>query len=336
MKSLFYIFIFSSVISHYGCEKVLLEKDLASSNPLDNFEYLWREADKKYSYFDLKAIDWNVIKEKYRDSISDDMSEEQLFDVLSGMLKELRDDHVNLFSPFNTSVYNASLNYPKSYNARTIDEHYFLDASYTGGFKHGFIDSGRIAYIRYSSFTSQVTEQDLNIILSRYSDTKGLILDIRENGGGDIFNIPLILERFTLERTLSAYTITRNGESHSDFTEPSPFYLNQYDDGVVYDKSVVVLCDRGSYSASTFFSLLTKAFDHIKLIGDTTGGGGGLPNGGQLPNGWTYRFSVTQLLDLNYENYAESGVPPDEAVQFNWNDLSHDEILDKAIIELNL
>jgi len=30
------------------------------------------------------------------------------------------------------------------------------------------------------------------------------------------------------------------------------------------------------------------------LIGDTTGGGWGLPNGGQLPNGWTYRLSITK------------------------------------------
>lgn len=61
----------------------------------------------------------------------------------------------------------------------------------------------------------------------------------------------------------------------------------------------MVLIDRYSYSASTFFSVITKAFDQIKLVGDYTGGGGGIPNGGQLPNGWFYRFSVSQLLDLN-------------------------------------
>lgn len=335
MKKRIYIFIATVLIGFAGCEKVLLEKDLASSNPRENFEYLWNEADKKYSYFDLKNINWDDVKNQYSDSIFDEMSEEQLFDVLAAMLNELRDDHVNLFSPFNVSVYNVPLNYQKSYNDRTIDEHYLTEARYTGGFKHGFLDSGNVAYLRYNSFTSEVTKQDLDIVLSRYSETKGLVFDIRENGGGSIFNIPLILERFTRERKLAAYTITRNGENYTDFTEPSPFYLNQSEDGVVYNKPVVVLCDRGSYSASTFFSLLTKAFDHIKLVGDTTGGGGGLPNGGQLPNGWTYRFSVTQLLDLNYQNFAESGVPPEIYVTFNWNDLTRDEILDRAILELN-
>lgn len=317
-----------------GCEKLLLEKDLASSDPQDNFNYLWDQIDKKYSYFELKNIDWDDVRQRYSDSINANLTEEELFHFLAGMLNELRDDHVNLFSPFNISVYNVSLNYSKSYNARTVDENYLTEPRYTGAFKHGFIDSGRVAYVRYTSFVSEIEEQDLDVIISRYSDTKGLILDIRENGGGSVFNIPLLLERFAPSRILAAYSITRNGENHNDFSEPAPFYINRHD-GKVYDKPVIVLCDRGSYSASTFFSLLTKAFDNISLVGDTTGGGGGLPNGGQLPNGWTYRFSVTQILDLNYENFAESGVPPDIAVAFNWNDLEHDEILDRAILELN-
>ncbi|MFN5371820.1 MAG: S41 family peptidase, partial [Bacteroidia bacterium] len=112
------------------------------------------------------------------------------------------------------------------------------------------------------------------------------------------------------------------------------FYYNPYD-GIRYTKPVMVLVDRGSYSATTFFSLSTKAMDNVTLVGDTTGGGGGLPNGGQLPNGWTYRFSITRLLDLNKQNFAESGVPPDILASFNWNDLNRDEIIDRAIEEIN-
>lgn len=334
MKSFKLLLACSFFVSLVGCEKILLEKDLASTSPRDNFEYLWEEADKKYSYFELKNINWDAIKLRYSDSISDGMSEQDLFRVLASMLNELRDDHTNLFSPFNVSQYFVAINYPKSFLERTLDEYYLVNPNYTGAFKHGFLDSGRVAYIRYSSFLSEVKNEDLDIVLSKYSNTKGMIFDIRENGGGNVFNIPLILERFASERTLAAYSITRNGENRNDFSEPVPFYLNKYD-GITYNKPVIVLCDRGSYSAGTFFSLLTKAFDNIKLMGDTTGGGGGLPNGGQLPNGWTYRFSVTQILDLNYENFAELGVPPDEVVSFNWNDLSRDEIIDRAIIELN-
>jgi C-terminal processing protease CtpA/Prc len=49
---------------------------------------------------------------------------------------------------------------------------------------------------------------------------------------------------------------------------------------------------------------------NMTVMGDTTGGGLGLPNGGQLPNGWTYRFSITRTLDPQGNNF-ENGVPPD-------------------------
>jgi C-terminal processing protease CtpA/Prc len=329
-----YLILIVLLLTFSSCEKVLMGEDKASSNPIENFEYLWNEVDKKYSYFELKNIDWNEVKLRYQDSLKTEMTEEQLFHVLGSMLNELRDDHTNLISPFNVSVYNIALKNPKNYNERTIREFYLPEVMQTGAFQHGFLDSNEIGYLRYNSFMSQVTNEDLDYILNRYKDTKGLIIDVRENGGGNMFNIPLIMERFVEERKLVAYSKTRNGIDHNDFTEPDGFYFNPYE-GVRYTKPVVILIDRGSYSATTFFSLSSKALDNITLVGDTTGGGGGLPNGGQLPNGWTYRFSITQLLDLNLNNFAESGVPPDILESFDWSDLTKDKILDRAILELN-
>jgi C-terminal processing protease CtpA/Prc len=328
------LILFVLLLTFSSCEKVLMGEDKASSNPIENFEYLWNEVDKKYSYFELKNIDWNEVKMRYQDSLKTEMTEEQLFHVLGSMLNELRDDHTNLFSPFNVSVYNIALKNPKNYNERTIREFYLPEVMQTGAFYHGFLDSNEIGYLRYSSFMSQVTNEDLDYMLNRYKDTKGLIIDVRENGGGNMFNIPLIMERFVEERKLVAYSKTRNGIDHNDFTEPDGFYFNPYE-GFRYTKPVVILIDRGSYSATTFFSLSSKALDNITLVGDTTGGGGGLPNGGQLPNGWTYRFSITQLLDLSLNNFAESGVPPDILESFDWSDLTKDKILDRAILELN-
>jgi C-terminal processing protease CtpA/Prc len=82
------------------------------------------------------------------------------------------------------------------------------------------------------------------------------------------------------------------------------------------------------------FAIATKSFPNVLLVGDTTGGGGGLPTGGQLPNGWTYRFSVSQLLDLNGNNFAESGVPPDILASLDFTDLTQDEIIERAIDEI--
>ena len=71
------------------------------------------------------------------------------------------------------------------------------------------------------------------------------------------------------------------------------------------------------------------------LIGHTTGGELGMPNGAQLPNGWTYRFSVTQTLDLQGNNY-EDGVPPDIRVILEPSDVANgkDTVIEKALEEL--
>lgn len=321
------------VIFFFSCEKVLFEPDLGSHDPLANFDYLWNEVDKKYSYFELKSIDWNEIRNFYRPMLSASSTEKELFDVLANMLNELRDDHTNLISPFNVSRYNVSLTGPENFRLRTIEEFYLPGAWITGAFTHDFLDNEEIGYIRYGSFLAEFSDEQIDLILNRYQNTRGLILDLRANGGGSIFNVPKILGRFTQTKTLVGYSITRNGPKHNDFSDRENFYITP-NKGVKYSKPIIVLIDRGSYSATTLFALATKAFPNITLMGDTSGGGGGLPNGGQLPNGWTYRFSVSQLIDLNGDNFAEDGVPADIPAAFDWSDITKDEILERAISEL--
>jgi len=329
----FLIALFSVFFLVCSCEKALFKPDKSSSDPLTNFNYLWNEVDKKYSYFELKNIDWDQIKIKYQAKITQDMGEEKLFKVLADMLKELKDDHTNLMSPFDVSRYDVALKNDVNFRMRTIEEFYIPKAMYSGGISHDFLSDEKIGYIRYSSFMNGISDATLDFILKRYKNTKGLILDLRDNGGGNIQNVPLLLERFSSQKTLVGYFKTRNGKNRTDFSEKQSFYIGSYA-GVRYEKPLMVLIDRGSFSATTMFSLATKSFPTIKLIGDTTGGGGGLPNGGQLPNGWTYRFSISQLIDLEGNSYAESGVSPNINASFDWSDLTKDEILDRAVLEI--
>jgi len=328
-----YLILIISILLFSSCEKALFKKDIGSIEPLENFDYLWSEVDKKYSYFELKNINWNQVRSTYRPMLSENSSEEELFNVLAAMLNELRDDHTNLITPFNVSVYNAALTGAKNFRGRTIEEFYMPNPWRTGALTHDFLSNKEVGYIRYSSFMSDFSDAQMDLVLERYKNTKGIILDLRENGGGSIFNVPKLLGRFINSKTLVGYSITRNGGEHNEFGDKEEFYITPHD-GIRYTKPVIVLIDKGSYSATTFFSLATKAFLNVTLMGDATGGGGGLPNGGQLPNGWNYRFSISQLLDLNGDNYAEDGVPADINVAFDWSDLTKDEILEKAIEEI--
>ena len=321
------------VIVFSSCENILFKDDMASTNAFENFNYLWREVDQKYSYFELKNINWDSIRNIYSSEIYPEMPEDSLFNVLSKLLIELRDDHANLVSPFNISMYNVDLQGPQNYNSRTIRESYLQsDIQYTGSLIHGFLKNNTIGYIRYASFMNRLNDNQLTHVLTRYKNTRGLILDLRENGGGSIFNVPHLLARFVNERIHVGYFRTRNGYEHNEFSDKEPFYITPYE-GLRYQNPVMVLIDRGSYSATSFFALATKAIPNMVLVGDTTGGGG-LPNGGQLPNGWTYRFSIGQLLDIDEKIYAENGVPPEVLINFDWSNLNVDEVIERAIAEI--
>lgn len=332
MRKLYSILLIS--LSLISCEKALFENDLASTNPKDNFEYLWNECNEKYSYFDVKNIDWDVVKSEYSAKIYDGMSQDSLFKVLGGMLTELRDDHTNLISNFNVSTYRVDYLGQDNFDWRIIEDRYLnRDYYITGPFLHNFLDNKEIGYVRFPSFPGTVDAKNLDFVLNRYKNTKGLILDMRENGGGAVTDIFKILSRFVERKTLVNYSRIKSGPGRNDFSEAEPVYVSPYN-GIRYENKIVVLVDRGTYSAGSFFSLATKALPNITLIGDTTGGGLGLPNGGQLPNGWTYRFSITQALTLDKSPDYENGVPPDIEALVDWGDLTKDEVLERAILEL--
>ena len=317
-----------------SCEMVLFEEDFASSNPHENFEYLWNECNEKYAYFDLKEVDWDAIKIAYASKIYQGMSEDSLFNVLGSMLNELKDDHANLISNFNTSFYGVEYEAQDNFNWRLIVENYITQDYYlTGPIAHNFIANNEIGYIRLSTFTKPIKFEHLDFILDRYKNTKGLILDLRENGGGAISNVFQILSRFVETETLVYYSRIKAGVQHNDFTEATEAYAQPHD-GNRYTKNVMILTDRGTYSSGSLLAIATKALPNVTLLGDTTGGGLGIPNGGQLPNGWIYRFSITQTLTLDKKPDYENGVPPDISIQFDWNDLEKDEIMERAINEL--
>lgn len=324
--------IFASLL--ISCERLLFEADLASTDPMENFEYLWNECNEKYSYFDLKQVDWDDVKAEYSKKIFPEMSNDSLFNVLGGMLKELRDDHANLISNFRTSFFGVEYQAQDNFDWRIIVDNYITnDFIISAPFSHNFIANNKLGYVRLSTFSREIDEASLDYILERYANTEGLILDIRENGGGAISNVFKILSRLVDTETLVYYSQIKSGIGRNDFSELSEANVQPYD-GIRYTKKIAILTDRGSYSSGSLLPLASKAIPNIKMIGDTTGGGLGIPNGGQLPNGWRYRFSITQTLTLDKKADYENGVPPDSLVLFDWNNLQKDEILEAAIDEL--
>lgn len=305
-----------------------------------NFEALWQEVDNHYCFFKEKGVDWGEVHARYAKKIGPKMTREQLFGVLSDMLAELKDGHVNLATPFATSYYKKWWSdYPQNFNERLIQQYYFnFNYRQLGGFMYGFLPQN-IGYIHYSSFSNGFGAGNLDYILSYFSPASSLIIDVRDNGGGNLTNVSDLVNRFVREKTLAGYIIHKTGPGHDEFSKPYAYYIEPIADGhYVWRKPVVVLCNRSTFSAANNFVSIMKLLPGVTVVGSTTGGGSGMPYSSELPNGWGVRFSACPILDA-LGQATEHGVEPTAgcAVDMEPQDElnGHDTILDFAVNYIN-
>lgn len=350
-KHLLYLAAFIFVLPLQSC--FINEDRHIVNDAKGNFEMLWKICDEHYCYFDYKNIDWDSIYTVYEPRVHNGMSNHELFQVCADMLAELKDGHVNLYYDYNSSKYwKWYEDYPQNYNERIILENYFnFDYHYINGFTYQFLNEN-IGYIHYASFTDKVSEQLLDHILTLFKDCKGIVLDIRNNGGGSVSNINALGSRFTNEsKVLTGYDLHKTGKGHNDFGDTIAVYLtapsskvNQtetQDTGsnenvgsqrVRFTKDVVLLTNRTVFSAANDFVRIMKVLDNVTVIGDHSGGGGAVPVSFNLPNGWSVRLSTTPTVDINFE-HTEFGLDPDIKVDMapDASMTGHDAILDTAI-----
>lgn len=315
----------------FSCEKLFIKPALENT-PENNFNELWQQVDKNYSFFIYKNINWNKIYTKYHKKINNNMSEQELFDVMDDMLNELKDGHVNLTSPFDRTRYSEwYLNAPKNFDYDLLLRNYFKDEQkYTeyGGFQ--YIKFNEIGYVLVPSFSSGAVGY-FNYVLNYFNNCKGIIIDVRSNGGGLPENAEKLAGYFTPSKKLYAYWQWRNGPNHNDFSEKIPYYIEPNKKTYI-NKPIVVLTNRSSFSATNDFVLMMKETPNTLIIGDTTGGGGGVPISKELPNGWTFRFSKTITLNAN-NKHVEFGIAPDIYITMDTTDAQNgiDSMLEKAI-----
>ena len=348
-KHLLYIAALTFVLPLQSC--FINEDKTIVNDAKGNFEMLWKICDENYCFFEYKNIDWDSIYTVYEPRVYNGMSSNELFNVCAEMLTELKDGHVNLYYSYDTGRCWAFFeDYPANYCERIVVENYLhFDYYRKDGFMYQVLPEN-IGYMHYSSFAQEFSEGLLDHILTMFKDCKGVIIDIRDNGGGNVANVNKLACRFTKEKKiLKGYKLHKTGKGHNDFgdtitqylTPPSNFMsLTSYSgDSISIDnqrvrfvKPVVVLTNRSVYSAANDFVRTMKVLDNATIIGDRSGGGGGIPISFDLPNGWAVRLSATAMLDINFE-HTEMGIEPDIKTDMapDAEITGRDAILDKAI-----
>lgn len=320
MKKYLYSFVgFFLGITLLSC----IREDVSGNSPQANFESLWKIIDEQYCFLEYKkqeyGLDWDEVHERYAKRITASMGSEALFEVLSEMVNELRDGHVNLHSSMASSQYREWFDaYPRNFSDSIQSIYLRKDYINSSGLTYQILENN-IGYIYCESFSDGIGDGNLNQILSRLAICDGLILDVRNNGGGNLTTAQKLASRFTNEKVLVGYMCHKKGPGHTDFSEPKPVFLEP-SDGIRWQKKVVVLTNRRSYSATNDFVNSMKQLPHVTILGDKTGGGSGLPFSSELPNGWSIRFSASPMFDPEM-NQLEFGIAPDRKVDMISEDM---------------
>ena len=299
-----------------------------------NFDALWSIIDEHYCFLDDKGVDWDAVGKKYRSEIDPEWGQVELFDHCSRMLAELKDGHTNLISWFDVSYYrNWWSDYPQNFDLRLIEQYYLkFDYRTSGSFMYKLFEDANVGYVRCSSFSVGAGESFLNQMLFTFKDCDGLIIDVRDNGGGDLTNVEDFVRHFINEPITAGYIRHKNGPGHNDFSEPFPISYEPLEKGIVWLKPVVVLTNRSTFSAANNFVSVMKGLKQVQIVGDITGGGCGMPYSSEIPVGWGVRFSAVPIYNADME-LTEFGIKPNIRLNMDLELAAEgiDTILEQAI-----
>lgn len=347
-----------------SCEKYDTVKAV-DDNFVNNYEAFWNMVNENYcflgtAYGNDKNVDWKAVYDTWMPEVKKleqtKENEYKLFNIIGKSLDVLRDGHVWMTSPFKKYSNNEYLLKPDGvtyYEGNFVSgfvQNHYLNLStgkddYTGnksfrtenGFVFGTIerDGKKYAYIYHSEFTKEFTARDMVYLDPLVKGSDGLILDIRNNPGGSGVYALNHGNLFFKDKIHVGYTSFKTGPGHDDFSEPKPMYCIPSDSKYDWsDIPTALLTNRQVYSTANLFTYIMSLAPNVTLVGQISGGGGGMPMSHLLPNGWDLVFASNVLLDIN-KNHIEGGVKPDvEAEMGDYATTGKDGIVEAAIAQL--
>ncbi|MEJ7804880.1 MAG: S41 family peptidase [Telluria sp.] len=169
-----------------------------------------------------------------------------------------------------------------------------------------------IGYLNLFTFAPvKDAAQTLAAAMTLLAHTDAMIIDLRENDGGDQATVTLLASYLLDERTHMTNIYFREGDRteqmwSSDVVQGARFGQK---------KDVYVLTSKTTFSAAEDFSYALKSLKRITVVGETTGGGAHPGDEMRL----SQHFSMfvpngRSLVPVNQTNWERVGVAPDISV----------------------
>jgi len=187
-----------------------------------------------------------------------------------------------------------------------------------------------VAYIRLSQFGDNTNKDwttlinNLNIQIRKENNFKGIILDLRNNPGGYLTDAQYIASEFLPQGSPVV--------SESSSIDNKTLSVDRV--GLLTDKPLVVLINKGSASASEIVAGALRDDRKIELIGETSFGKGTIQQAEDLGNGSGLHVTIAKWLTPSGIWVNGTGLKPDVSVNLDPKDPSRDTQLEKAVEEL--
>ena len=193
--------------------------------------------------------------------------------------------------------------------------------------KYGMIEGTSIGYVRLIQFTPE-TPIRLQDALDKFqaNNYTGLIMDLRDNGGGLLNSGVSVADKFLSEGPIVS-TKSRIP------TENQQFIASSSSTTVKKDTPVVVLINRGSASASEIVAGALKDYHRAYLVGERTYGKGSVQQIRYLTYNYSegFKYTTARYYTPSDINIDKIGIPPDLEIS-NLKKFTEDE--EKKYIEM--
>ncbi len=174
------------------------------------------------------------------------------------------------------------------------------------------VADGKIAWIQLTIFGDQTTAQlDQALKQAKADGVRGIVLDLRGNGGGWVTSAREVIGRFVPpDRGPALY----EEDSPSPGVSPTPQSIVGGGESV-YQLPLVVLVDGGSASASEIVAGALQDYGRAKLIGTHTFGKGLVQRVHDFDDGSSARITFAQWLTPHKNPIPKEGLQPDILVE---------------------
>ena len=201
-----------------------------------------------------------------------------------------------------------------------------------------------VAVLRTTQFEDDAALKAFEAGFDQLSHARGLVLDLRGNGGGSTENGTRILAHLSRKSLPAVHVMYVESIpfQQTGSTEPSLSWRNITDDDsgeapkAQYDGPVVMLIDARTFSAAEDTASLFQRMHRGMLIGMPTGGSTGQPLMLALPGGGTARICVKRDMAPDGSTFVGKGIQPDLRLDVTQDDMraQRDVVLERAVSEL--